>query len=217
MYQCFPSFRVFLDFLAPAAESPVSSVSAPALPEVAGFAAEPPKSAASAPATPEVAALAAEPPESAASASELCVCSVMAKEAVVNLFCLIHLGLLHHHLHPGALQLCQLHHGDFRACLLCPGGLQLCLLHPDGFQLRLLCPGAPQLCPDSRGLSAPLWLPALSAPLALPQSLGPPPAHRPGPPSLSLFLLRSTTLLDCVVMFRNIWKALLKGELCHNL
>ncbi len=47
-------------------------------------------------------------------------------------------------------------------------------------------------------LPAPSWSPVLPV---LPQSQGLTPLHGPGPPSLPLFRLRSTALLDCV-MFR---------------
>ncbi len=45
-------------------------------------------------------------------------------------------------------------------------------------------------------LPAPSWSPVLPV---LPQSQGLTPLHGPGPPSLPLFRLRSTTLLDCVM------------------
>ncbi len=68
--------------------------------------------------------------------------------------------------------------------------------------------------------SAPLWwAPAPSAPpwrapghASIPGGLQPGPG--PGPPSLPLFRLRSTTLLDC---YASVWKPLLGEVLCHDL
>ncbi len=67
-------------------------------------------------------------------------------------------------------------------------------------------PAPPWWAPFPPRSSAPPWCSTLPA---LPQSPASPFPHGPGPPSLPLFHLRSTTLLDCIV--RNVWKPLLGG------
>ncbi len=62
-------------------------------------------------------------------------------------------------------------------------------------------------------LPAPSWSPCFAV---LPQSQGLTPLHGPGPPSLPLFRLRSTALLDCVMFRASGSRSLGGGGLCHE-
>ncbi len=108
----------------------------------------------------------------------------------------------------GGFLLCLLRRRGLLPCLLRTGGLLLCLLRRGG-QLSgsggllprrgglLSCSGGLQLRPFCRLHHGPPVLPVL------PQSQGLTPLHGPGAPSLPLFHLRSTTLLDwCVCLER---------------
>ncbi len=128
------------------------------------------------------------------------------------LLCLLRTGgLLLCLLRTGGLLLCLLHRGGLLPRLVPRGGLLSCsgglLLRRGGLFFLLWWSSAPPW--GSSGPSALLWWsstpPVLPAPSwspvlpVLPQSQGLTPLHGPGPPSLTLFRLRSTALLDCVM------------------
>ncbi len=82
--------------------------------------------------------------------------------------------------------------GGLLPCLLRTGGAPALSAPPWRSAVSLWWSSAPPWWS-----SAPVWW--SSVPPALPQSPIPPLAHGPGPPSLPLFRLRSTTLLYCAV------------------
>ncbi len=161
---------------------------------------------------PEVAVSAAEPSEvsvvtTCESSSFLNICTVLNQPSLYQglLFRLLRRGGLL--LWSGGLLLCR---GDIVLCrgglllrsgglLLCPGGLLYSLLRPGGLLFR---PGL--WFPAPPWFSALPWLPAspvlpgCPARLAQPQSPVFPLPRGPGPPSLPLFRLRSTSHLDFI-------------------
>ncbi len=99
-------------------------------------------------------------------------------------------GLLPRLLRRGGLLSRQLHPGGLLLCLLRPGGLPL---HRGDLRVHLHCYGGFLLHPFCRLHYGPLFCRSCLSPKVLHL------LHGPGPLSLPLFRLRSTTLLDCVM------------------